>query len=296
MNVGELLREATTSLGRSGSETPRLDAELLLGHVLRVDRATLIAAPEAPVGDGAAETFQALVVRRAAGEPVAYIRGLKEFYGLALSVDRRALIPRPETELLVDLALSRVGQALTAAPRPPGAPPLKILDVGTGSGAIAIALAVQARRRGYATDVRIVATDLSSEALGLALENAVAHGLGDAIDFVQADLAAGCEAADLVLANLPYVPSAVVPNLPVAASFEPADALDGGHDGLSLIRRLLERLPELVRPGGAALLEIGSDQPAALLQAVGKRLAGWPVAIHPDLAGQARVLELGRPE
>ena len=126
--------------------------------------------------------------RRTRGEPVAYIRGIKEFHGLAFSVDARALIPRPETELLVDLGIERLTWLLTERPRPADAPPLLAWDVATGSGAVVIALAVEARRRGYAADVRFVATDLSADALSLATENAVVHGVADLIDFRQADL------------------------------------------------------------------------------------------------------------
>jgi len=295
VTVSELLHDAARRLDENGSDTPRLDAEVLLGHVLGVERATLLASPEALVGEGAEETFGSLVDRRLKGEPVSYIRGIKEFYGLAFSVDRRALIPRPETELLVDLALERIGTALTAAPRPPGTPPLEVLDVGTGGGAIAVTLAAEGRRRGWAKDVHIVATDVSTDALGLAVENAVGHGVADAIEFRAADLAEGGTQADLVVANLPYIPSAVVPTLPVAASFEPVAALDGGSDGLDVTRRLVARLPDLLRDGGVALLEIGSDQADALRSFVADRLQGWEVHIHDDLANRPRAAEIKRP-
>ena len=295
-----MLRGATERLREAGSESPRLDAELLLGHALGVGRATLLAGPELPVGTGQQETFAAFVERRAKGEPVAYIRGLKEFYGIALTVDRRALIPRPETELLVGLALERVGWLLTAAPRPAGSPPLMIWDVGTGSGAISVAIATQCRRRGYVADVRLLASDASADALALALENAVSHGVADMIDFTRADLTllegvAQPEPAELLLANLPYVPSSVVPELAVAASFEPIEALDGGPDGLEVVRRLLAELPASLRPGGAALLEFGADQEAQLREAVATTLPSWSVTIHLDLSGRPRVAELRPP-
>lgn len=299
-SVGTLLRDATQRLRDAGSESPRLDAELLLGHVLGIGRATLLAGPEAPVGSGQQETFAAFVGRRAQGEPVAYIRGLKEFFGIALAVDRRALIPRPETELLVGLALERLGWLLTAAPRPAGSPPLLIWDVGTGSGAISVAIAVESRRRGYSADVRLRASDASAEALALAVENAVAHGVADMIDFTPADLTRvegidQPEPADLLLANLPYVPSDTVPRLPVAASFEPSGALDGGPDGLDIVRRLLDELPGSLRRGGAALIEFGADQEAPLREAVAAALPGWFLAIHADLSNRPRVAELRFP-
>lgn len=297
--VGQLLRDASARLRESGSETARLDAELLLGHVLRADRATLLAAPEAFVGPGLAQQFGELVDRRATGEPVAYIRGLKEFYGLALTVDRRALIPRPETELLVELGIERVREMLTGTPRPPGSPPLLVWDVGAGSGAVCVALAVESRRRGYAKEMQVLATDVDDQILALAIENAVSHGVADVIRFERADLLdtvgeGSAVQADLVLANLPYIPSDILPTLPVAASFEPAAALDGGPDGLTLVRRLLEQLPDALRPQGDCLLEIGSDQAEAVRDAVNHRLSGWYFAIHDDLSGRPRVAEVTR--
>lgn len=294
--VGALLRDASGRLRDSGSETGRLDAELLLGHVLRADRATLLAAPEAGVGPALVQAFWELIDRRATGEPVAYIRGLKEFYGIALSVDGRALIPRPETEVLVDLAMDRIRRLLTERPRPPGTPPLLIRDVGTGSGAISIALAVECRRRGFGREVRIVATDASRDAVALATENAVAHGLADVVVLSEGDLLAdaSAEPVDLVLANLPYIPTEIVPELPVAASFEPVAALDGGPDGLSVIRRLLKQLPEGLSPAGICMLEIGADQADSIRAAVREALPGWLLTIHPDLADQPRVAEVRR--
>ena len=297
--VGEVLRDAASRLTESGSETPRLDAEVLLAHVLRVDRATLLAGPEAGLGADHAREFEKLVERRSRGEPVSYIRGLKEFYGLAFVVDPRALIPRPETETLVDLALARIAARLTAAPREPGAP-LRVWDVGTGSGAIAVAIAVEGRRKGYGSDILLRASDVSADALGLAIENAVVHGVADAIEFVAADLtevadsADSLDSVDLLVANLPYIPSAMIPTLPVAASFEPPSALDGGEDGLSVIRRLIAQLPAVLKEDGAALLEIGSDQADAVQAMVAELGHGWSSAVQMDLAGSARVIEIRR--
>ncbi len=298
VTVGGLLRTATEQLRASGSESTRLDAELLLAHVLDVERTTVLAHPEVPVGSGARAAYGAAVERRSAGEPVAYIRGLKEFYGLAFTVDARALIPRPETERVVDLALDRVRRALTAAPRPAGEPPYRLWDVGTGCGAIAIALAVTLARHGYAEAVAITATDRSAEPLALAVENAVAHAVADAIDFAMGDLLAVPDAptsVDLIVANLPYIPSLDVPGLPIAASFEPVAALDGGPDGLASIRRLLAMLPAALTERGTALLEIGAEQAAAALHAAASALPGWPAEIEADLSGQPRVLVVERP-
>jgi release factor glutamine methyltransferase len=294
--VEVLLREATARLREAGSETPRLDAELLLGSLLDLDRTRVIAHGDAPVGNGQAEAYRGLVERRAAGEPVAYIRGIKEFHGLAYSVDRRALIPRPETERLVDLAVGAIARRLTSAPRPPGMGPLLVVDVGTGSGAVAVALAVALRRRGMLGSVAILATDASDDALGLAAENVVSHVVADSIRLERADLLPPNGVLyDVIVANLPYVRSDVVPALPVATSFEPAYALDGGPDGLAVIRRLLALLPSRLASDGLALLEIGADQGEAIVAAARDALPGWRGTVEVDLAGQPRVARIEPP-
>jgi release factor glutamine methyltransferase len=289
--VRQLLDVAFARLREAGSETARLDAELLLAHALGTDRTGVIAHTDAAVGDGAATRFEAAIDRRAAGEPVAYIRGFKEFRGLAFGVDARALIPRPETERLVELAELEVVRRLTAAPRAKGSPPLGLVDVGVGSGAVAVTLAVLLRRRGMSDDVEITATDASEDALQLARENAVAHAVGDRITFLQTDLLPGdvVRRWDIVVANLPYVRSDALPGLPKAASFEPALALDGGPDGLRVIDRLLALLPGSVAGDGVALLEIGGDQATALRTLTGERLVGWSCDIELDLGGLPRV-------
>jgi release factor glutamine methyltransferase len=299
-NVGGLLGEGTDRLRASGSESPRLDAELLLGHVLGVERSSLLAYPEALVGDGQAGVYRALLERRAAGEPVAYIRGFKEFHGLAFSVDPRVLIPRPDTEVLVDLALDAIRTRLARAPRPPGTPPLRLWDVATGSGAIPVAVAVGLRRIRAMEHLALVMSDISPDALAVALENAVAHGVADRLEPAVGDLfhvePAPAVPVDLVTANLPYIPTDVVPALPVAASFEPVLALDGGPDGLDLVRRLLDGLPAVLAPGGSAFLEIGADQGDRAAAEALARLPGWTVRVHPDLGGRPRVLAVATPE
>jgi len=295
--VNELLADATERLEASGSETARLDAEVLLARVLGVDRSGLAAHPETVLSTGQQEIYESYVVRREAGEPVAYIRGLKEFYGSAISVDSRVLIPRPETEALVELALARITSVLTGAPRE-GDEPYLVWDIGTGSGAIAVAIASELRRRRYGEVVLFLVSDVSSEARDVATLNVVAHGLAHLFTFAEGDLAdvvpAPQRPADLVVANLPYIPAAMVPELPVAASYEPVGALDGGPDGLDVIRRLLPRAPEIVAPGGALLLEIGGDQAEAMTAAAEAALPAWTCTIHPDLSGSPRVAQLER--
>jgi len=298
--IGELLVSAATRLRESGSETARLDAELLLGYAIGADRTAVVAHRDAPVGADAAARFEEALRRREAGEPVAYIRGIKEFHGLAFAVDPRALIPRPETEALVDAALAEVMARLGR--RVGDTEPVRIADVGTGSGAIAVAIAValRGRRVQLGRDVTILATDRSADALDLARENAVGHAAADGMRFVDADLLPPVlpddgARLDILLANLPYVRSDAIAGLAIAASFEPRDALDGGADGLDPIRALLARLPDVLAAEGVALLEIGADQGEVAPAAVADHLPGWRASVAPDLAGLPRVLRVERP-
>jgi release factor glutamine methyltransferase len=296
--VGDLLMEASLRLDASGSESARLDAELLLGHVLGIDRTALITHSDMVLTTGQQDRYDALLTRRVAGEPVAYIRGLKEFYGAVIAVDPRVLIPRPETETLVELALARISDDLTGALRDEDTDRYLVWDMGTGSGALPIAVALELRRRRYGDAVHFYLSDLSEDALAVATINAVSHGLADLFTFVQADLTDAVPGprrrADLLLANLPYIPSSVVPDLPVATSFEPVEALDGGHDGLDVIRRLLPSLPDAIVPHGAALLEIGGDQADLMMEVAAELLPHWRCTVHPDLAGSPRVAQLER--
>jgi release factor glutamine methyltransferase len=294
--IDDVIRDATVRLRDSGSESARLDAELLLGHALGIERTGLLAHPELSVGPEAEARFHASLDRRLSGEPVAYIRGVKEFRGLAFSVDARALIPRPETERLVELAEAEVMRRLTESPGAPGWP-LRIVDVGTGSGAIAVALMVALRRRGVGDEVAMTATEADPDTLQLAIENAVGHAVADRITFAEADLfpADGPAPFDLILANLPYVRTGAIADLPVATSFEPRRALDGGPDGLAVIRRLLSVLPErLTEPDGEAMLEIGGDQADEMRALVTTVLPGWAHRIESDLSGLPRVARISR--
>ena len=291
--VGDSLAAASERLQRSGSETARLDAEVLLAYVLGIDRSGLTAHPEAVLSTAQIDHFEGCLRRREAGEPVAYIRGMKEFYGAVMTVDPRVLIPRPETETLVELALARVSADLTSASRDPAAAPYLVWDLGTGSGAIAVAMAMELRRRRYGDAVRYVVSDVSADARDVATVNVVSHGLADLFTFSLGDLTdiepAPDRPVDLLLANLPYIPSPAMPALPIAASFEPVVALDGGPDGLTVIRRLLPELPRVLAPAGACLLEIGGDQGPGLGAAVEDALPGWACTIHADLSGSPRV-------
>lgn len=294
-SVAALLVAATARLAGC-SERPRLDAELLLGHVLGADRTALVAHPAAQVAPAARAAFEALVERRAAGVPVAYLRGVREFHGLALATDERALVPRPETELLVDAGIALVRRALAGPARPAGARPPSVVDVGTGSGAIVLAIAVELRRRGLDDAVRLDAVDLDPAALALARENAVAHALADRVAFHEADLVpAGVGPWTVLCANLPYVPTAELDAAGPTLAHEPRRALDGGPDGLAVVRRLLPRLPAALETGGTALLEIGAAQGAAVAAEVAAALPGWRCSVEPDLAGRPRLARIAPP-
>jgi release factor glutamine methyltransferase len=294
----DLVDAAIERLRAAGGDTPRLDAELLLGFAIGVDRTAVIAHGDAPVGVDAEATFLDLVARRERGEPVAYLRGMKEFHGIALTVDRRALIPRPETEELVDRTIEEVMQRLTAGAL---GGPVRVIDVGTGSGAIAIAVAVALRKRGVpAEDVTLLAVDIDADALDLARENAVGHGVGDRLSFGASDLLPPVSTAqpwDVVTANLPYVRSEVVDALvasQASPAFEPRLALDGGDDGLAAIGRLLDQLPTGLGADGVALLEIGADHGEAIRGLAVDRLPGWTCTVIPDLAGLPRIARFER--
>ena len=271
----DVLRWTTGRFEARGLATPRLDAEILLAHALGLQRVQLYVQFDRPLTVAERAAVRELVRRRQAGESVAYVIGKKEFWGLELAVDARVLVPRPDTETLVDEALARLAEmatttaTTTAAARPEGTPPPRLADVGTGSGAIAVVLAKQR------PDAQVTASDRSPEALAVARANAERHGA--AITFVEGDLAAPLAALapfDLVAANLPYIPSAEIDALAAEVRAEPRLALDGGADGLALVRRLVADAPALLAAGGALVLEVGAGQAratAALLEAVGFR-------------------------
>ena len=245
------LETARKALSAAGVPDARIEAEVLLRFVLGWERARFLA--EVYAGESARlstdrrERLRALLARRLGGEPLAHIVGAREFYGLSLRVDESVLIPRQETELLVDLALDWIG-----APR--AARPL-IIDVGSGSGAIALAVGANSRA------ARVVATDISADALAIARRNAATLGIADRIGFVRCDtLAAIRGPIDLIVSNPPYIPSADMANLQAEIKREPRLALDGGADGLDPFRRLARGAANALAPGGALIVELMPSQ------------------------------------
>jgi release factor glutamine methyltransferase len=288
MRVGVTLASATHRLRESGSATPRLDAEVLLAHATGRDRSWLLAHPEAEVpGDG----FQALLERRLEGEPVAYLRGFKEWRSLRIRTDARALIPRPETELLSELAVEEIRGRMV---RNDAA--IVAWEPATGSGAVTLALALRFREALALGRLRLIASDVSADALELAAENLQAHGVQALVDLACVDLlepaGTSLPRPDVVIANLPYVPTdeALAPERGLA--HEPRIAIDGGPDGLVVLRQLFDSLPTRVSDGATVLLEIGLGQ----ADAVGALApAGASVSVERDLAGIERVIRVQLP-
>jgi release factor glutamine methyltransferase len=254
--------------------------EVLLRHALGLDRAQFYTRLSEELSPAARSAFEALLTRRLRREPTAYIIGRREFYGLELETTPVAPIPRPETELLVDEALAQARRLQPTRPEP------EIVDVGSGCGAITLALAM------HLPAARIIATDASQAALELARRNADRLGLSDRVRFVRGDLLSPLDGpADIIVANLPYVPSDEWQGLaPEVRCYEPRAALDGGPDGLRLIERLLRQAPAYVRPRGAVILEIGHDQSAAVVALARAAFPTAAIAVKKDLASLDRMV------
>lgn len=260
-----------------GYEDARLQSELLLAGTLGISRAMVRARSGEQIPSGVVARFGALISRRARHEPLAYILGHQEFYGLDFIVDTRVLIPRHETELLVQLALERARQIESPI----------IVDVGTGSGALALTIA-----RHLPSGI-IYATDISPDALAVAQLNATRLGASD-VRFVVSDLLQGlADRFDILTANLPYIPSDRYSDLPAEIrEFEPRIALDGGQEGLELIQRLLAQTNRIATRDSVALLEISEEQGGSVLDLVHRELPTVQAELHQDLDGLDRVLEV----
>ena len=274
------LMAATAALLEAGVPSPRFDALLLVAAVSRLDKAMVLAHPERSLEASEAARLAALVARRAAREPLAYVLGWREFYGRRFAVTPAVLVPRPETELVVELALEYL------RPQPAGA--TRAVDVGTGSGALAVTLAAEW------PELRVLATDCSPAALAVARANAQRHRVASRVRCRCTDLLAGTDGTfTLIVANLPYISSAMIRTLmPEVAQHEPRVALDGGPDGLGPNRRLLAQAGNRLAPGGLLLLEMGADHGEVMRAEATRRFPTADIAVIPDLAGLDRVLRV----
>jgi release factor glutamine methyltransferase len=282
MKIAEALTEASAALRAAGIDEARPDARALLAHTLARDHAFLIAHSADELEPSAVALFRERVARRAAGEPVQYITGRQEFYGLDFEVNPAVLIPRPETELLVEVALELL--------RERDAPPL-VCDVGTGSGCIPVALL---HERG---DARACGLDISPAALAVAARNAARHAVAERLTLHVSDCFDALEGArpqtfDLITSNPPYIAESELPHLPrEVREHEPLVALTPGGDGLSVIRRLVAEAPRFLGAGGHLLFEIGYDQHEAVANLVAGNV--WTLLdIHRDLQGIPRIVAL----
>jgi release factor glutamine methyltransferase len=279
--LDKLWAAAIGRLTRAGIDDAALEAEVLLRCALDVDRAAFLAMQREPVPGSAVTNFEGLLARREGREPLAYITGHREFYGMDFAITPAVLVPRQETELLVDLAIKQLQDNKT-----PG-----VLDVGTGSGCVALAIAA------HAPNADVHAVDLSEDALAVAGRNREAHGLTNRVTFHPGDLLSpfiGTPARwHLIVSNPPYIPSPVLVTLGPEVRAEPRMALDGGPDGLDPTRELMRQAADLLADGGRMLIEIFSDAAPEAARLAHGAFPDTPVTIHNDLLGLQRVLEIG---
>ena len=269
-------------LRHAGIGSHRLDAEVLLRHVLNLEKEQLYVNGDAPISAGQEAEFRGLLLRRSCREPIAYITGHKEFWSLDFFVIPAVLIPRPETELLVEVALQYARRLASGSP-------LKVLDLGTGSGAIPVCLA----KEHAAT--QIVAVDISSVAIDVAGVNARRHGVADRIRFLAGNLFAPVkplpETFDLIVSNPPYIRSGELPRLvPEIREWEPTVALDGGPDGLDTYRRIIAEGHKYLATGGSIVLEIGADMAPDVADLFSRSGCYGPASVYHDYAGKDRVI------
>lgn len=282
--VRRALRQATASLSDAGTESAHLDAELLLAEALGLDRSMLYLHYEAPLEARAEERFRSLLARRVDGEPSAYITGRREFWSLDFLVTPAVIVPRPETEMLVEVAVGLFEAESQISDRK-----FQILDLGTGSGAISISLAKEI------ANAEVWATDVSSDALGIARANARRHGVEEKIQFLHGDLfepvSARGEIFDLIVSNPPYVRRAALETLPRdVRDFEPRVALDGGADGLDFYRRIIPGALRYLTMGGFLAVEIGADMGEDVVRLFTDAGGYAPPQLYRDLAGKERIV------
>ena len=280
MNAGEILKQITSQIE---SDWPELDAQIILAHVMERPRTWLLAHLETPLSPLQIDQAKEAVSQYQAGTPLPYIVGHWEFFGLDFNITKDVLIPRPETELLVEKAIAWLQASSERR---------TVADIGTGSGAIAVTIAM------HLPDARILATDISREALKIAKRNAEKFHVHHKIDFLQCDILPQHTDPlpteshfDLICANLPYIPTETLHTLPIYGN-EPTLALDGGADGLDLYRRLLQLAPQWLAPNGKILLEIEATQGIKAFSLAYDFFSDMNIQLHQDLAGHDRILEI----
>jgi release factor glutamine methyltransferase len=283
-SIGEALRWATWLLTAQGFDSPRLDAEILLRHVLGLTRTALYVYLHEPLDAESASRYKEIVRRRLAHEPVAYLTGKRAFYDVDLYVDENVLIPRPESEHLIDAA--------RAWARAQDRSSLRVVDVGTGSGALAIVLAR------HLPGAKIWAVDISFDALRVAACNVRRYDFQERIDLVCGDLLQALSGPfDLIVANLPYIPREEMPSLPTnVAAYEPHLALDGGEGGLVFMQRLMQQAAQKLAEPGLFLLEIDPRQAGAVTEIAHQIFTGAEVRVLQDYAKRDRIVEIERGE
>lgn len=293
LTIRDALAWASHCLETNGIASYALDTRILLRHALGYSDLDL-ARGITSLSEEQVVRFRGLISRREQGEPIAYLIGKKEFMGLEFAVDQRVLVPRPETELLVEKALALFGSIYGSAPPPTTVvseePYPLIADIGTGSGAIAVSLARHLPR------ATVHATDISADALAVAQENSVTHGVAAQVTLLQGHfLQALTRPVHVIVCNPPYIPQDELPGLERdVRDYEPTVALSGGTDGLDAYRNIIPDLSTYLLPGGYALFEIGFDQAAALRALAAHHLPGARVGVYQDLAGFDRVVQVSQ--
>ncbi len=286
--VNQLIQKAESEFSKVGIDTPRLDAEVLLAHVLNCDRAHLYGHPEEKLSEDGFQLFRNLVSRRLKREPVAYIIGKKEFWDREFEICHGVLVPRPDTEALIEEVLSI---CKTAKPCPTEYP--KIIDIGVGSGNIAITLACEL------PEARVWGTDSSDTAIKLATKNAKTHGVSSRVHLLKGSLfdplaeQSLLGSVDFIVSNPPYIPSVRIPELaPEITKFEPIETIDGGPNGLSVIEPILNKAPSFLKDGGYLVMEIDPEE-VEQIREMANSSGGWKdIKIKKDLGGRDRIITL----
>jgi release factor glutamine methyltransferase len=281
MNIGTMLADATLELAASGSDSARLDADVLLMHSLGIERARILSHPERTVSRRQQRDFSDLIERRKKGEPVSYILGKKEFWSLDFKVTPDVLIPRPETECLIEEVLRHYSASSGG---------LRICDIGTGSGIIAIALAKEL------PGISVSATDISPDALAVATDNAIRHGVSEKIVFFETDILAGVPGNfDVICSNPPYISEEDYPSLPEGIRhFEPKVALLSQEKGLAMHRKIIAEGAHRLNAGGRIFIEIGEGQKEAVASFFGEEGVYCDIACRKDYSGTERVVSARR--